>query len=317
MEAPKKKLPVTQIRNTIAIGTLYKIQLTNLFLRIVTLGIYSFWAKVRLRQYITSSFRIDSDRFEYTGTVKEAFKGFMFATLVLIGLVIVYSALAAMSGESILLQAGYMLTIFGLITAARFFALRYKLSRVRLKGIAFSYNDTFGNYARHTLLPRFVAALTLGLAAPWAHLSSWNGIANRCRYGKTAFQARKVNRSALTRVHIVTWLLMIPTLGFSRLWYHAELRRLKMASLSVGELRFKSMATGKDYLFLVLGNLVLLIFTLGIGLPVIIARNARFAARYVLIGGDYQAFSTRQDTLSHKDATGDDLAGDIDFAAAI
>ena len=52
-------------------------------LTIVTLGIYRFWARTRLRRYIWSSIRPGGDSFEYTGTGLEKFLGFLIALVVL------------------------------------------------------------------------------------------------------------------------------------------------------------------------------------------------------------------------------------------
>lgn len=64
---------------------LYKIYLLNLLLSILTLGLYHFWGKTRKRRYITSSFQLDGDRFEYTGYGKELFFGLLLG-IVLLGI---------------------------------------------------------------------------------------------------------------------------------------------------------------------------------------------------------------------------------------
>jgi len=44
-------------------GTLFGIQIVNLLLIIITLGIYYFWAKARVRIYIWSQADFNGDRF--------------------------------------------------------------------------------------------------------------------------------------------------------------------------------------------------------------------------------------------------------------
>lgn len=58
-------------------GEVYKIWLLNLILSILTLGIYRFWGKARMRRYMTAGFSLGDDRFEYTGTGGELFWGFL------------------------------------------------------------------------------------------------------------------------------------------------------------------------------------------------------------------------------------------------
>ncbi len=62
---------------------LYKIYLLSILLSIVTLGIYHFWGKTRKRRYVTSSFMLDKDRFEYTGYGLELFLGLIFGLIML------------------------------------------------------------------------------------------------------------------------------------------------------------------------------------------------------------------------------------------
>ena len=49
---------------------LFGIAFRNLVLTIVTLSIYRFWAKTRIRRYLWSQVTVASDRLEYTGTGK-------------------------------------------------------------------------------------------------------------------------------------------------------------------------------------------------------------------------------------------------------
>ena len=48
-------------------GEIAKIALTNGLLGLVTLGVYRFWGKTRLRRYLWSHVSLDGDRLEYTG----------------------------------------------------------------------------------------------------------------------------------------------------------------------------------------------------------------------------------------------------------
>src|SRR3974377_559745 len=58
-------------------GSLFGIHLVNTFLTIITLGIYYFWAKVRVRRYLLSESEFEGDRFAYHGTGQELFIGFL------------------------------------------------------------------------------------------------------------------------------------------------------------------------------------------------------------------------------------------------
>ena len=58
-------------------GELFKIYLVNFLLTVITLGIYRFWGKTRIRRYLWSHIEILGDRLEYIGTPKELLIGFL------------------------------------------------------------------------------------------------------------------------------------------------------------------------------------------------------------------------------------------------
>ena len=64
-------------------GSLLGIQIVNVFLTLITLGVYHFWGKVRVRSYLFSGSEFDGDRFAYHGTGKELLIGSLKAGLVL------------------------------------------------------------------------------------------------------------------------------------------------------------------------------------------------------------------------------------------
>ncbi|MGE0153431.1 MAG: YjgN family protein [Reyranellaceae bacterium] len=122
------------------LGELYVIFIKNVLLSIVTLGIYRFWGKTRIRRYLWSHTSLFGDRFEYTGTGKELFLGFLLA----IGLLIVAGGGLALVGWLLSLLHHGLLLIVSLIFfvglnllffVARFTALRYRLSRTRWRAI--------------------------------------------------------------------------------------------------------------------------------------------------------------------------------------
>ena len=62
---------------------LFWLVIRTVALTVMTLGIYRFWVRTRLRRYIWSSIMPAGDSFEYTGTGLEKFLGFLIALVVL------------------------------------------------------------------------------------------------------------------------------------------------------------------------------------------------------------------------------------------
>src|SRR5882672_6169421 len=77
---PGKRHPV---QFTAAAGEYFRIWIVNLALTIVTLGIYSAWAKVRKRRYFYGHTRIDGEGFEYRANPVAILKGRLIAVAAL------------------------------------------------------------------------------------------------------------------------------------------------------------------------------------------------------------------------------------------
>jgi uncharacterized membrane protein YjgN (DUF898 family) len=74
---PTARAPHTGFVYDGKLGELYGIFLSNLLWTLLTLTVFRFWAKTRMRRYLWSRTSLNGDRFEYTGTGGELFVGFM------------------------------------------------------------------------------------------------------------------------------------------------------------------------------------------------------------------------------------------------
>ncbi len=134
-------------------GTLLGISIVNLLLTILTLGIYSFWARTKLRRYFYAETELAGDRFAYHGTAMELLRGWLRAIGVLILVGIVFAGLFALVGSTsenaaptprqVFLQLGvsvlYMATLATLVAIAVNGARRYRFSRSSWRSIRFSF----------------------------------------------------------------------------------------------------------------------------------------------------------------------------------
>lgn len=111
------------------ISSIFGIWFLNIFLTVITLGIYSFWGKTRMRKYLTSCFKVGGDHFEYTGTGKELFIGFLKVGPILMLIFIGMEFLPP------LVQVGIFAGFFYLIGVAIYMAMRYRLNRLTWRGI--------------------------------------------------------------------------------------------------------------------------------------------------------------------------------------
>ena len=66
-------------------GALLRLALKATLISVLTLGIYSFWSRTRIRRWLWSAFRVGGVPFEYTGQPLEKLMGFVFAAPIVEG----------------------------------------------------------------------------------------------------------------------------------------------------------------------------------------------------------------------------------------
>ena len=230
-------------------GQLYKIWIINLLLKMVTLGIYSFWGKTRLRKYIVNSFSLLGDRFEYTGTGGELFRGFLKALPIII---ILYAPFIIWEPKKHPAVQLMFLPIFFLISAAIYASLRYKFSRTTWRGIRGHLTGSAFQYALLKMRRGLLNGITLGIIIPYSDIKTQKYIIDHTHFGSAKAEFNG-DASKLMGINILTLLLAIPTLFFSRFWYRAALMRHVLESTTIGSLSFKGTQTGGNLFRAILG----------------------------------------------------------------
>jgi uncharacterized membrane protein YjgN (DUF898 family) len=159
---------------------LRSLAIVTTLLTLVTLGIYRFWARTRLRRYFWSAVTLGGHGFEYTGKGIEKLIGFLIAVAVLaiyLGIFQVALSFAGMSlfeavdsdGDQIrgvLLTYATFILLAPLIFYAQYRARRYMLSRTKWKGIRFGVDQAAWGYAIRAIGHWMLTFLTLGILLP-------------------------------------------------------------------------------------------------------------------------------------------------------
>lgn len=311
--APPATAPVpTSIVFTGDTGEIFRIWLLNLALNIVTLGIYSFWGRTRMRRYVTARFSLVGDAFEYTGTGKELFLGFLLVLPFLIGFGF-GSTYVQRTPTNFADDAVFYLALYFLFQVGFYASLRYRLSRTVWRGIRCRLTGSAWMYGLRALLFGAITVVTIGLFIPMT-----DGAQARYRMGNVWFGNTRATfapkvEDDLWGTHIVTLFLVLPTLGLARIWYGAALQRYSMNGLSVGQAGFHVTYTGGRILKFTLANLLILILTLGLGMAWVIRRNATFMAQNTFLTGDVEAAA--QDVTQSQERlgkTGEGIGGILD-----
>jgi uncharacterized membrane protein YjgN (DUF898 family) len=166
---------------------LYEIYLLNLVLNIVTIGIFRFWAKTRIRRYVWSHVSFQGDRLEYTGTGGELFKGF----LIVLGFVVAFGVLQTVlqfaagpdSPVAIVTQLAFLVFVIYLVLVAHYTAQNYRLTRTLWRGVRGGMTGSGWSYGIKALALSLLLPLSLGLAQPWVSAKLVNWRANASWFG--------------------------------------------------------------------------------------------------------------------------------------
>lgn len=158
----------------------FRIWIVNLLLTIVTLGIYSAWAKVRRMRYFYDNTRLAGSSFEYHGDPVAILKGRIVAVILFGGynLALRYSPPLGLAMLAILVS---------LVPWLLWKSLQFKLYNSSYRGIRFGFRGTAPRvYFVYLLLP-FLALLSLYLAVPFVHQRVKKFQHEESRYGSTHF----------------------------------------------------------------------------------------------------------------------------------
>jgi uncharacterized membrane protein YjgN (DUF898 family) len=98
-------------------------------------------------------------------------------------------------------------------------------------------------------------------------------------------------------------------------WYSALFVRHIIGNTKLETLPLRSTVTGRALLWLIVSNGLIVLFTLGIGMPIVLHRNMHFLARNLLISGELDVAALRQSTLAMP-RTGEGMLQLLDQGAA-
>ncbi|WP_342347545.1 YjgN family protein [uncultured Nitrospira sp.] len=169
--------------------TLFGIFIVNTFFTLLTLGLYSFWGRVRIRQFLCSQTSFAHIRFSYHGTPHELLKGWSKAFLVF-GLPYACLNLVPLIWDQIPTWipnalAATMALCF--IPVAVVGSQRYRLSRTSLGTIRFSFRGHVKEYMKIWVLGSLLTVLTAGIYYPFFENSRRKFLVAHTYFGNRPF----------------------------------------------------------------------------------------------------------------------------------
>lgn len=309
----------TQGANTLTFkgnGTdLLGIMLLNWLLTTVTLGIYYPWARVNRLKFFWENTELNGSPFVFHGTGKELFKGFIkvliFFVLFYAGLI--YSQMTANLPVYFAVMGVFVICLMFIVPLAIHGALRYRLSRTSWRGIHMGYRGNRSHLITDFIMGYVLVIITFGLYNAWFINKLRTYIIGNIRFGNIRF-GYDGEGFDLFLINLKGTLLSFLTFGIYYFWYQREWMNYYVdhSYMEQQDKQYKLQGnfTGSGYLVLMLTNLLLIIFTLGLATPWAIVRTTHFMINHIQLPAEIDFDHIAQTEDEYKDAAGDDM---IDF----
>jgi uncharacterized membrane protein YjgN (DUF898 family) len=323
----------------------FKIWIVNLALTIVTLGIFSAWAKVRSKRYLYGNTFVGAHAFDYHADPLRILLGRAIALVLLMGYSLTSVFARPFAGLWFLLFA----VVFpGLVMSS----LRFSARNTSYRNIRFDFGGTYGRAFRAFVLWYVFAAVTFFIALPFAHRARDYYIINNHSYGKESFRAEfsagplyaiyggalglilvtmvavmaisaaveiaarvsGVNLLAATTAiavgtYALAFLVLPPAIG--ALTFNLALNNTKL-----GEgIHFESHLSAIRMSWITVSNLIAVLFTLGLLYPWARIRATRYRADCITVIGPPDLGEFSGEPMGAGSAVGEEIASffDIDF----
>ncbi len=329
-------------------GEYFRIWIVNLLLTIVTLGIYSAWAKVRRVQYFNRNTWLNGSSFDYHGTPIAILKGRILA----VSLFVLYNITIHSMPKVGLVIALMIALVMPLLLVKSF---RFRLYNTSYRGLRFGFFGSVKSaYMKFLVLPIFTL-LTLYLLAPFTHQRIKAYQHGNSRFGQTEF-AFDATAGSFYKIYFQAFLMFAALTGLSILaittlfhmpmapqpgnknsmiffimaiygllivggllivpFFISRLQNLIWSHTTLGPHRFASTISARGIMWIILSNFIGIILTLGLFKPFADIRMARYRVEHMALvpDGDLEAFIA--DEQQHEDASGTEAAEifDVDIS---
>ncbi|MCE9594124.1 MAG: DUF898 domain-containing protein [Planctomycetes bacterium] len=339
---------VERFRFTGTGGEYFRIWIVNLLLTIVTLGIYSAWAKVRKQRYFYGHTHLAGSTFDYHARPEAILKGRLIAA----ALLAVYVAAGEISPFLLVAVIVAYVVILPWIVVK---ALQFRARVSSWRGIRFDFDGQLGEAAIVFSLLLLLMPLTLGLILPYWWYRRQRFSIGELRFGATHFRF-KAEVGAYYRVFLLLLAVLVGVMvvalgcafvvalvatladqtppeedslsyylvgsasyaaglvffsvlnGFARGW----IGNLALGNTYVGEHRLRPRFDAAALAWLQFTNTLLVVVTLGLFTPWAQIRLAKYTVEHMSIAlkGDLDSFVAAQ--AQPGSATGGEMADIFD-----
>jgi uncharacterized membrane protein YjgN (DUF898 family) len=332
----------------------FKIWIVNLLLTVLTLGIYSAWAKVRKNRYFYRNTRIAGSSFDYHGNPIAILKGRILAVIILAALN--FSQKIDMTIYAVVFLL-VMLIVPWMITRA----YAFRLYNTSWRGIRLRFNGSVSDAYVVCLLYGCLTIITLGLCYPLFYRQMRLFLVNNASFGTTRSDLN-VSAGDVYSVFIRTILLafgigiimsiaaglfmglFISSLSAGGLgkpspvmfiwigiivmslyllyriivqsFFSTRITNLMWDHTKLGTIRFEAFQRARDLASIIASNAILTFLTLGFYWPWARIQLAKYYADTMLVSAPEGLNNFVADVEASVSAAGDEISGalDVDFS---
>jgi uncharacterized membrane protein YjgN (DUF898 family) len=332
----------------------FGIWIVNLLLTVVTLGIYSAWAKVRRLRYFYRHTELAGSSFDFHGSAVRILVGRILALILL-----------ALYNYSVRLQSLWTLVIIvGLAVIMPWLlrnSFRFRLYNASWRGTRFHFRGSLGGAYRVFLLNGFLALITLYVMAPFMHQrlkayqhgNSWFGqtrFSFQARVGQFyrvyllllaallvagvifgvavtalgvpammagASKTGHADPKAIVAVLVILYATLIVVGVAIGPIFNALISNLIWNNTRLGDHRIECQISPWKLVWITISNLVLVVVTLGLYIPWAMVRLTKYKAECVRLmpASDLQEFVAAEPEAVG--AVGEEAAAVFDFDIAL
>jgi uncharacterized membrane protein YjgN (DUF898 family) len=291
----------------------FGIWITNILLSIITIGIYSAWAKVRTKKYFAHHTILSDTGFDYHAKPLNILKGRIIA-------VVLYSIYGFVSQASPLLAVIFLGLVFLATPWLILQSMRFNLRNTSHRGLRFNFVGKLSEAVKIYIFYTALIVFTLGLILPFLNYRSRSFAINNTCFGLSRFQAHLTARSFyITYLKLGGWMIFVAIgcaallglaytvgLGFNLselisflpllllivvivgpgAYLKASLGKLVYNSTHLENFSFKCDWRARDLIWIYASNFLLIVLSFGLLIPWSKIRSTQYLVSHMAIKGD-------------------------------
>lgn len=290
----------------------FRIWIVNLALTLLTLGIYSAWAKVRKRRYFYAHTRIAGEGFEYHARPLAILKGRLIALALAAAFIAAANLLPEWSSRVLLFALGVTVGPWLLVRS-----LKFNARNTVHRGLQLRFAGTYGGLFKVVI--KYVWLIFVGVLYPWFKYRVVEYSAKHHGYGATPFAVDDFKKPFINAYFAAFGLgvvgaigiaigggvagnPLVATVGFYAgflllfAFVRARTTNALWNAVAIGPLRFESSLRGRDFMWIYFTNIVAILATLGFATPWAVIRTLRYRAAHfaMLAAGPLDAFAAAE-----------------------